>query len=55
MSNVLTIVHKHDISTSGTYNKLGEVDSCLDFNRSTVISTMVMASSVLCGMKCIRY
>jgi hypothetical protein len=31
MRNILTIVHKHDFSTGGTYNKLREVDSCLDF------------------------
>jgi hypothetical protein len=45
MRNVSTIVHKHDFSNDGTYNKLREVDSCLDFNTNTTISTMVMASS----------
>jgi hypothetical protein len=53
MRNVLTIVHKQEFSTSGTCNKLSEVDSCLDFNTNTNISTMVMVSSALCGMKCI--
>jgi hypothetical protein len=52
MRNFLTIVHKYGISTSGTCNKLREVDSCLDINTNTTISTMVMASSGLCGMKC---
>jgi hypothetical protein len=55
MRNVSTIVHKHGIFTGGTCNKLREVDSCLDFNTNTTISTMVMASSGLCEMKYILY
>jgi hypothetical protein len=55
MRNVSIIVHKQDFCTSGTYNKLREVDSCLDFNAITNISTMVMVSSGLCGIKCIAY
>jgi hypothetical protein len=55
MGNISTIVHKHDFSTSGTRNKLREVDSCLDFNTSTTISSMVMASSELCEIKSIHY
>jgi hypothetical protein len=42
-------------STSGTYNKLSEVDSYLVFNTNTAISTMVMSNSGLCGMKSILY
>jgi hypothetical protein len=53
MRNVLTIVHKQEFSTGGTCNKLREVDSCLDFNTNINISTIVMASNGLCGMKCI--
>jgi hypothetical protein len=55
MRNVSTIVHKEDFSTSDTCNKLREVNSCLNFNTNTNISTMVMASSGLCGMKYIVY
>jgi hypothetical protein len=55
MRNVSTIIRKQEFSTSGTCNKLREVDSCLDFNTNTNISTVVMTSSGLCGMKCIIY
>jgi hypothetical protein len=55
MRNISTIIHKHGFSTNATYNKLREVDSCLYFNTNTTISTMVMANSGLCGMKCILY
>jgi hypothetical protein len=51
MRNVSTIIRKQEFSTSGTYNMLRQVDSYLDFNINTNISTMVMASSELCGME----
>jgi hypothetical protein len=47
--------HFHQWYLQHTCNKLREIDSCLDFNTNTTISTMVMASSGLCGMKCILY
>jgi hypothetical protein len=53
MRNISTIICKQEFSTSGTCNKLRSVGSCLDFNANANISTMVMASHGLCGMKCI--